>query len=383
MPWNGSGGISLPHDFAADRDAGPPSSLIDADKFMEMFNDIKTMLTACLNRNGENDAAANIDANTYRVINLGAGSGVNDAVRVRQVAENTLAYCGIAGGSASAMTLSNANISSLAVGTILQFTASADNSAGATLAFNGGSAVAIKEKTGAAVEAARFKSGVFGRVLWNGTNFIALEGGGIPLSSLDIGSKLQAYDAELAALSGLTSAANKGIQFTGSGTAATFDLTAFAKTILDDANQDAARATLGCFPSGTAMLFQQSSAPTGWTKGATHNNKCPRIVTGSVSTGGTFAFTSAFAANRTVAGSVGSTTLSQSTIPAHLHQVDIPTKADESLNTGVASGGGGAGVTYTTFSENTGSGGSHTHTFTGTSMDFDVQYVDFIIATKD
>ena len=47
-------------------------------------------------------------------------------------------------------------------------------------------------------------------------------------------------------------------------------------------------------PVGTAMLFVQTAAPTGWTKGVTHNDKALRLVTGTASSGGTTAFTSVF-----------------------------------------------------------------------------------------
>ena len=61
----------------------------------------------------------------------------------------------------------------------------------------------------------------------------------------------QPVDADLTAIAGLTSAADKGIQFTGSGTAGVYDLTAAGKALLDDADAAAQRTTLGLGTAAT------------------------------------------------------------------------------------------------------------------------------------
>lgn len=133
----------------------------------------------------------------------------------------------------------------------------------------------------------------------------------------------------------------------------------------------------GGFAAGTVMLFAQTAAPTGWTKSTTHNDKALRVVSGTASSGGSVAFTTAFA-SQAVNGTVGSTTLSTSQMPSHNHSISV-------YETGTTGGVtmGNANFVQSLGTSSAGGNGSHNHSFSGTAINLAVQYVDVILATKD
>ena len=170
---------------------------------------------------------------------------------------------------------------------------------------------------------------------------------------------------------------------------------------------------IAAFPSGTLMLFQQTAAPTGWTKQTTHNDKALRVVSGTASSGGTTAFSTALATPAvsgislsgepavgtlavSVSGSISSTTLSVNQIPSHSHNYTFRNSGN--------SGGGytqpnvGGNPSASTGSTGGGGGHNHGHNLSGTlngapgvgnlavssgTATINVQYVDLIIASKD
>lgn len=154
----------------------------------------------------------------------------------------------------------------------------------------------------------------------------------------------------------------------------------------------------GGFDSGTKMLFQQTAAPSGWTKDTTnYNNHALRVVTGTASNGGSLDFTTAFTSqgvtgsiSNSITGNVGNTTLTVAQIPAHTHYNDF----SGGFN-GVTGSGGSPGYISSTqggLTGSTGGGQAHNHsvgslavssTFSGNNMNLAVKYVDVIVATKD
>lgn len=179
------------------------------------------------------------------------------------------------------------------------------------------------------------------------------------------------------------------------------------------------------FPSGTRMVFQQTNAPTGWTKSTDSgfNNAVFRVVTGSVGSttdksGGSVAFTNVFqsvtpagSVATSITGSIDGHAITVSQMPAHRHFIaanitnnnttllSASNQAKRGGHTELASNnnedyhlGGVATDATVGRTSSKGSGNTHTHgisglgassAFTGTAIDFDVKYVDIIVAQKD
>ena len=106
-----------------------------------------------------------------------------------------------------------------------------------------------------------------------------------------IGTNVQAYDAGLQSISGLTTAANQGIYATASDTYAVFSLTAAGRALLDDADAAAQRTTLGL---GTLAIQSGTFAGThSGTSSGTNTGDQTITLTGAVTGtgGGSFATT--------------------------------------------------------------------------------------------
>ena len=153
-------------------------------------------------------------------------------------------------------------------------------------------------------------------------------------------------------------------------------------------------------PSGSRTIFFQASAPTGWTKITTYNDKALRVVSGT--SGGTIAgitpFSSIFPSSAVspislniIGLTVGSTTLDTTMIPSHAHPVNAGGNALRPGAAGTPASPGTLAVSPGTTTGNTGGGLGHAHPVTydsasssfASTIDLRVQYMDFILCSKD
>ena len=134
---------------------------------------------------------------------------------------------------------------------------------------------------------------------------------------------------------------------------------------------------VGGIPSGSAMLFAQAAAPTGWTKQTTHNDKTLRVVSGSGGgSGGVQAFSTVFGRTATDGSS-----LSIAQLASHSHMA-LSTSSTNGYDARFYSMNLNASSSDNTASsgpiEASGSGSTHSH-----GLDLRVQYVDVIICEKN
>lgn len=140
----------------------------------------------------------------------------------------------------------------------------------------------------------------------------------------------------------------------------------------------------GGLTSGTRMPFNQTAAPTGWTKDTTAglNDSVMRIVVGTVGAGGSTAF-STFNGQ----AATGAYTLVEADIPSHTHLFNTSAIVGGTYDVGEVlssnwqnpnSWAAGSITARSGFNASTGGGGAHSHPMTTS-----IKYNDFIIATKD
>ncbi len=194
MARDGSGGHSLPYGTYT------PGTLADADKVTADFADLSAAIAQSISKDGQTTPTGNLPMGSNKLTGLGAGSAATDSASLGQVQAQAWKWCGTAGGTADALTLTPAPaVTAYAAGQAFRFIAGGSNNTdAATIAVSGLTTKAV-QNDGSALIADDIVAGKLYEALYDGTAFqlrrVAL---GIPSSA--IGSTVQAYDADTSKL---------------------------------------------------------------------------------------------------------------------------------------------------------------------------------------
>lgn len=224
--------------------------------------------------------------------------------------------------------------------------------------------------------------------------------GDIDTINSSLTSSYQPLDSDLTIIAAL--AKTKGNLIAGTGTsweALAVGTNGYVPVAKSSASSGVAWSAL--VPAGTVVLFYQASAPTGWTGSNTDSDKAIRIVSQTSAlggaSGGTTAFTSVFTSRTISQANLPNISLTAASGGAHTHftavnlEQNVTLSASNSLayyfNNGNDQDYTLRGIASDPTIGATSSNGAHTHSVplggSGTAMDFAVQYISVIKASKD
>ena len=344
-----------------------------------------------ITRAQESTTALDLDAGDLVELRPTAGFFSSLSVTDEQVQRDAYSVAGADSGSANnyAVTMSP-TLTAYTAGLRVIFTPGADNTGASTINIDSLGTKSILRHDGSALVAGDINASEPTEIRYDGTQFRLQIAGLKHAAQADSATTLNGMTAAVAEVNatcdGNTATAAEITQVCHGNAATAAEITAICHNRTLASSDD----KIDNFPAGTIMLFQQTSAPTGWTKQTTHNDKALRVVSGAAANGGSSPFSTVFGISNT-----DEHTLASSEIPDHKHE------------TAVARGGAGGYVatgepdftgsgisrscrtasdagTYTRetvlsgLMANAVAGSGHSH-----GINLQVSYIDIILASKD